>query len=98
MPETKGLKISLSDCRDAWRFGIHTQARSAKFKTGLVLLSLPNRIPAMTQNRTFVESSSAIRRSERPKMVSFGIFKRFFNNILLTTVAVATSSIKKRAI
>ena len=77
VPQTEGLRISLSGCDDTRRLGIRTQARSARFKTGLVLSCFPNKIPAVIQNRAFVESSSMIRRSERPKMVSFGILKRF---------------------
>ena len=76
VPQAKGLEISLSYCRDTRRFGMHTQARSARFKTGRVLSFLPNKIPATAQNKTFVESSSVTRRSERPKMVSFGSFRR----------------------
>ena len=69
--------------RDTQRFGMHTQARSARFKTGRVVLSLPNKIPATAQNRTFAESSSVIRRIERPKMVSFGSLRRCNGDILL---------------
>lgn len=74
--------------------GIRTQARSARFKIGLVLLSFPNKIPAMTQNRAFAESSRIIKRSERPKMVSFGILRRC-NNILFAAEVAATNSVKK---
>lgn len=94
VPQTKGLRKSLSDCKGAQRSGIRTQARSARFKIGLVLLLFPNKIPAMTQNRAFMESSTTIRRSERPKMVSFGILKGCKNNILLVTGVVATKYVK----
>ena len=93
--QTKGLSISLSDFKGAGVLGIRTQARSARFKIGLVLLFFPNKIPAMTQNRAFAESSSMIKRSERPKMVSFGIPKRCNNNILLVTGVIATNPVKK---
>lgn len=83
MPQTKGLTILLSDCKDTQRFGKRTQARSARFKTGLVLLSLPNKIPAATQNSAFVKSSSVRRRSERPKMVSLGSLRHCNSDILL---------------
>ena len=84
--------------RDTRRFGMHTQARSARFKTGRVLLSLPNKIPATAQNRTFVESSSVMRRSERPKMVSFGSLRRCNGDILLRAWVRLASSIGKRLI
>ena len=81
VPQTKGLWVSLSDCKDARGLGTHTQARSARFKTGRVLLSLPNKTPAAIQNRAFAESSSMMRKSERPKMVSSGSFKRWNSDI-----------------
>ena len=96
VPQAKGLEISLSDCGDTRRFGMHTQARSARFKTGRVLLSLPNKTPATAQNKTFVQSSSVIRRSERPKIVSFGSLRRC--NILLRVWVRLPSSIGKRLI
>jgi hypothetical protein len=93
VPQTKGLRMSLSNCKDTQRLGIRTHARSARFKIGLVFSFFPNKIPAMTQNRAFVKSSSMIRRSERPKMVSFGILKRCNNIILLATGVVARSPV-----
>lgn len=76
MPKAKGLRVLLSNGEVTGRFGIRTQARSARFKIGRVPLFLPNKTPAITQNRAFVESSSEMSRSERPKIVSSGIFKR----------------------
>lgn len=98
VPQTKGLRISLSDCKDIRRLRIRTQARSARFKTGLVFLFFPNKIPAMIQNREFAESSSMIRRSERPKMVSFGILKRCNSNILFVAGVGTTNPVSKRLI
>ena len=98
VPQAKGLKTLLSDCGDTWRFGMRTQARSARFKTGRVLLSLPNKIPVMAQSRTFVESSSVMRRSERPKMVSFGSLRRCNGDILLRVWVRLAGSIRKRLI
>jgi len=82
----------------ALEFEIRTQARSARFKMGRVLASLPNKIPATAQNRAFVKSSSVMRRSERPKMVSLGSLKRCNSDILLRTVVTLTSSSEKRLI
>ena len=82
VPQTKCLRITLSDCKHTLDFGIRTQARSARFRTGRVSSSLPNKIPAATQSKAFVKSSSVIRRSERPKMVSFGSLRRRDCNIL----------------
>lgn len=95
VPQTKCLRISLSDFSGARKFGIHTQARSARFKTGRVLSSLPNRIAATAQKRTLMESSVAMRRSERPKMVSLGSIKCCNNDILLRTGVGLGSSIEK---
>ena len=66
-------------------FGIHTQARSARFKTDRVLSFLPNKIPAVAQSRAFVKSSSVRRTSERPKMVSLGGLMLCSGDILLRT-------------
>jgi len=96
--QAKGLETSLSDCGDSRRFGMHTQARSARFKTGRVLLSLPNKIPATAQNRTFVESSSVMRRNERPKMVSFGSLRQCSGDILLRVCVRLAGSMGKRLI
>ena len=92
MPQTKGLgRISLSDHKCTRIFRIPTQARSARFKIGLVLLFFPNKIPAIIQNKAFAKSSSVIRRSERPKMVSGpGSLKRCDN--ILSATGVVTSS------
>ena len=65
---------------------------------GRVLLFLPNKIPAMTQSRAFAKSSSRMRRSERPKMVSAGILKRRNKDILLEIGVVIAIQIEKSVI
>ena len=75
--------FGLSGYMRARIFGIRTQARSARFNIGRVSSRLPNKIPVRTQSRTFAESSSVMRRSDRPKMVSLGILKQLKDDILL---------------
>ena len=65
---------------------------------GRVLSFLPNKIPAMTQSRAFAKSSSRMRRSERPKMVSSGILKRCDKDILLEIGVVIANLIRQSVI